>query len=118
MYTSSQALIASNFKAAEALIAPIKPLLGPAVATGGQLSRELAAIVRGISHDTDADLFNGYPFSVPALYLWAASVWAFSSTTFQDDELPYPPGSLLTPPTQPVQGCARLTRLAAYARWV
>ncbi len=36
-----------------------------------------------------------YPFNVPALGLWAVTLWGFSSAAFRDDSVPYAAG----PPT-------------------
>ncbi len=33
-----------------------------------------------------------YPFNVPALGLWAVTLWGFSSAAFRDDAVPYAPG--------------------------
>lgn len=47
----------------------------------------LATFIHVISHDSNNDLFDGYPFNAPALVMWAASVYVFSSIAYQDDEV-------------------------------
>ena len=58
-----------------------------------KMLQDLAAVVTVISRDSDKELFNGYPFNPQALVLWAASVCAYSSVAWRDeDAVPYRAG--------------------------
>ena len=95
-----QAAAADASKAASQILPAAQKMLPPEVmAAEKQLEKALTPIatvvalwIHDISRDSDNDLFNGYPFNAPALGIWAASVYAFSSIAWKDDEVPYGPG--------------------------